>query len=258
MMGICLCRLAKAQTGNDSYAANNCKPVILSIYLHSKNNIVFNSEDAPITFKNPSAGDSLITKAIYTDKPTHLFYKRMFITATGTRQEAGNLLLFPGDSVVLQNNGSTIRYSTGFQTFIDSFINFTILGSPGEPVQYQLFDSIGLMGMLEKIKRDYLVNDRKITASALPFAQVAALKQLNYITQASQICAIPFAHIKPAEKPVLDNAYRQLLAHADSFMLIKSLFAGSVYYQLIAYNALSNTSGPDDFWTYLIRQTAIF
>ena len=210
---------------------NSKKSISLSVKLNSRRSIIFNGYDGPLIFENRSKTDSLITKTIFTDKPVHIFYSGIIVTTNGGKRENGTLLLFPGDSVVLGNNGKTVEYSTGFHNFIDSFISvfdgsYLFDGIPPG----KLLDSIGLRGLLAQANSMYVTNEKRISQLSLQPAQKQCLKEFNYQTEARQICAIPFLKVSAGERPLLDSNYNVILLQADKIALINSPFSSIIYY----------------------------
>jgi len=229
---------------------NSKKSISLSVKLNSRRSIIFNGYDGPLTFENRSKTDSLITKTIFTDKPVHIFYSSIIVTTNGGKRENGTLLLFPGDSVVLGNNGKTVEYSTGFHNFIDSFISvfdgsYLFDGIPPG----KLLDSIGLRGLLAQANSMYVTNEKRISQLSLQPAQKQCLKEFNYQTEARQICAIPFLKVSAGERPLLDSIYNVILLQADKIALINSPFSSIIYYNLITYSALKKGANTDQFWS---------
>lgn len=230
---------------------NKNQTVIISVNLQPRHEVAFNYADAPLNFKNSSKKDTIITKVIRIDRPTHFFYVNINVTKSGEKQEFGSLLLFPGDSINLKDNGHTFNYSTGFQNFIDSLI--TIPKICYDPNLLELGKELkrtGLSSIVLNIKNIYHKNQRAIDKLQMETKFTFALKNFNYLTQANAISLIPFEKLNNTEKKVLDSIYRDILTSSDKIETTSSGLGSAVFYNLLRYNAFKKGIPINDIWDF--------
>lgn len=243
-----LFRFSQAQLLFDSAESESSKQATININLSSRHSVIFNTSDEPIIFKNHSAGDSIVSKRIDIAKPFHIFYENVLITTKGEKEETGSLILFPGDSIFLANNGKRVKYSTGFKNYIDSIIAISTACYGSNTGK--MLDSIGFRAMLTQIGNKFRENDERISGLSLPSARIRALKNFNYLLKAKELCAIPFNKVAISDRLLLDSLYNDLLKNVDILSSINSPFSKSIYFNIISFNAFKNGKNTDGFWSY--------
>lgn len=181
----------------------------------------------------------------------HLFYLNTNVTDSGEKSESGQLLMFPGDSISLNNNGRIVNYSTGFQNFIDSLI--TIPKTSPLPNLIKLnkeLKTIGFSAMVSNINHNYKKNEQAIVNLKLNSKLTSCLENFNYLIHANAISNIPYEKLSNNDQKIADSVYGAMLAGIDKTEAINSGFSYNVFYNIIRYNAYRNGMPVKDFWSF--------
>ncbi len=235
---------------NYSYHDNALRTT-LSVHLSGRKQLIFNTADAAISFKNPSLSDTTLVRHIFLKKPAHLSYNNVIINKSGSDYQTGNLLLLPGDSTVLTSNGQKVFSSTGFNHYIDSFLAVPLLNFPmANRNMLSSLDSSDLPGMFAAVRNNFVANEKQIGHLPMKAAQQRILHTFNYIVQARQVCAIPFDKVKNNEILLLDSAYADILLHTSILDSVSSGFCSWIYDHLIRYSAYRKGVKTTNFWQY--------
>ncbi len=216
--------------------ASSDKHAVLSVLLELHHRIIFNTPSDPLDFNNYTSKDSMLTKIIEIDKPEHIFYS--FFTEKNVHK-VGNILLLPGDSIVLRDNGFTVAYSTGFQKYINNFIT----------VPEKALPTINFNMMLVNAKSIFDKNKNAIANLPMDEKMKDILRNFNHLIKAYQIIGFRFEKEK-YNKLMLDSLYNDLLSQVFIIESLNSPFSSEVYYNIIRYNAFKKDIAINDFWTY--------
>lgn len=216
---------------------------VLSIVLSGHNAFYFNAPGDPLKFNNYTSDDSALAKILMIDKPTHLFYSIMYVKDINDKSkdvtERGDMIVLPGDSIILDHNGHSIAYSTGFQKYIDSLIIISELSNP----------KLSFSTRVSEAKRIYDKNEKAISELSMDANQKSILKNFNYFMKAYQISGFRFEK-GSYKKPVLDSFYNDMLSHIAIIESINSIYTGIIYDNIIRYSAFKKGISSQDFWSY--------
>ncbi|MFT4024129.1 MAG: thioredoxin-like domain-containing protein [Flavihumibacter sp.] len=163
-----------------------------------------------------------------------------------------SLLLKTGMSICLGRNGELMEYSTGFQNYIDSFINilpqcYFILG----PDQSAVLKKTGLTAMLTTADNRYRENAQRIARSGIAPNLQKLLATFHELVKAMEIVSIPFTQLTGGDLSTMDDCYRNIFDSANSLALIQSPFLPEVYNKLMEYDIFRKGNGNNDFWKHL-------
>ena len=225
-------------------------PVVLSVSFNPRNSITFNSLNGnPITFKNYSSGDSTVSKTLTIYKPTHLFFSKVTVTNTGDISEYGSILLLPGDSIRLDDNGHNVAYSTSFQKYVDSFIKVpSFCYDPNTIKINKMFKTIGLRVMLYNAKQRFEENEIRAASASLNERLKNIIHNFNYISYANEVSWFSFFKIISQNKLLLDSVYNDILQNIGKIESINSIFSINIYDRLINYSAYKKGVNSTDLW----------
>ncbi len=88
------------------------KRTVLSVILNGHSTFYFNAPGDPLKFNNYNSKDSTFTKILMLDKPMHLWHSTIHVQDMNDRtkdvSERTDLIILPGDSIVLDSNGHSI------------------------------------------------------------------------------------------------------------------------------------------------------
>lgn len=219
---------------------------VLSIVLSGHKVFYFNTPGEPLKFINYTPDDSVLTKILMIDKPTHLFYSGTFVKDINDHSkditERGDIIVLPDDSVILNNDGHSIAYSTGFQKYIDSFITVTELRDPGFSFEARVAES----------ERIYDQNEKAIAELSMDAKRKSILGDFNYFMKAYDISIFRFEKGN-YNKSVLDSFYNDMLSHMEIIESVSSNYSSFIYDNIIRYNAFKKGIDTKDFWSYFSK-----
>lgn len=241
------------QTGKFATIAIHQSPRTKAIF----NYINENQTASVLAFKNPGNSDTTIIKRVVVEKPLHLYFADILVTSPSQppTKRFGSLLLLPGDSVSLDNDGFRLFFSTGFPDFIDSILRIDIYSNSLRDLRKKL-KTIGVAGIVSEISETYNSNEKVILTlrekQSIDSPHVKALDDFNFIQMCKKICDIPIDEpfYGPVDRKLLDSCYDEIINKFNRVESINSPFSFSILYSIISFNAFKQGRLSDDFWSF--------
>lgn len=241
------------QTGKFATIAIHQSPRTKAIF----NYINENQTTSVLAFKNPGNSDTTIIKRVMVEKPLHLYFADILVTSPSQppTKRFGSLLLLPGDSVSLDNDGFRLFFSTGFPDFIDSILRIDIYSNSLRDLRKKL-KTIGVAGIVSEIRETYNSNEKAISIlrekQSIDPQHLTTLHDFNLIQMCKKICDIPIDEpfYGPVDRKLLDSCYDEISNKINRIESVNSPFSFSILYHVIAFNAFKKGILSEDFWSF--------
>lgn len=254
-----------SQDTNDTIATKHNdqqkQEAILGITLPPGKSIGFNTYDSysrVIHFKNYSEKDALIQKKIFLEKPLQLEFRNILVIPNGDPVlRVYNLLLNPGDSVILLKNADdmlTMEYSSGVTNFIDSLI--VVPKDFGDEIkkQQKLLKEGEINLVLNNIEATFKKNEAAISNLNITETQSGILSDFNYNLKYSAIANILSAPALFSPK-LTDSLYEATLQDIDHIQSINTLQKANIIGTIIGYKIKKGDKNKhdNDFWSNIVE-----
>jgi len=219
----------------------------ISVYLTPQHGIILNyssNYSTNINFINKTSKDSIIKREVFIDKPTLFFAIENLPTF-----KYKSLLICPGDSIVLNDNGNTIRHSPSFLNYIDSIINIPQLFYISSPTTERAFNKKGLSEILQYSEKIFEDNNSRIKDSHLTKELEGVIKSMNYIVKYKMLSYIDIGTVSTGKYQVLDSITKDILLNMAKVEAINDGFQQSIYKFIIQSSYYLKYKKPmKDFW----------
>jgi thiol-disulfide isomerase/thioredoxin len=234
---------------------------VIAVRFNGISEIIFNAIDedqayTPVSFRSPARTDTTVKKRFAIKKPWHIHYANAHFnddTKTFTTT-VGSLLVLPGDSVVLDQNGRHFVYGSHNLGYLDSVLDLTNLYFPGFPAINKELQTKGLAGMIKEIQQRYEDNGRKIVKLQKNKQLTEALHNFNYLMKARGVMDIPKEQAAiPAGKKILDSCYTEFENNLAKFAALQSSFTYPCVYDIITYRTYGAEKPAKNIWDYCLK-----
>ena len=225
----------------------------------SRNKVIFNGNingRALAYFTRKTSKDSLMKELINIDRPTHLFYSSLVVTNNGDKKNFGSLIIVPNDTVKIEGNKITSRYS--FDNYIDSILDLKEEDYElKRPWLKELIQKNGLELLLKKFNDEFEARNLSISNKKdfLSSQKINLLLDFNLILRNKKITSIPFNEIELNQKQraTLDSLYSAMNIHVKQVESINSGFCLSIIYNMIRYDSFKKGTLSTNFWDYVFK-----
>ncbi|MGJ7033822.1 TlpA family protein disulfide reductase [Niabella hirudinis] len=211
-----------------------------------------------VALKNYSNTDTTIIKKILIKKPSHLSHQNIIMQIGGPPiLRTHNLLLLPGDSVVLkQKEDGTfmVQYSSGFSNFIDRIVEIpgSFISFDKKQLQKSL-ESIGIEKTIQNIEATFRKNENVIKNLNLSAKYANGLRAFNKNIKYTELSHLLSANT-PISPKVADSLYDIILKHNKDLGLSDAPSNLSIAKEVVFYNVRKKTkTAPKDFWADIFK-----
>lgn len=197
-----------------------------------------------VRFKNPGNKDTVITREFLLSKPT------LFSDIVDPVQNIfKTLMVFPGDSVVLSQNGETVAYATSYPDFIEKLIDIPPLFYQYNPVFIKVLNQQNATLAAASIEKTYELNDLKIKSSVLPDRLKKNVFSLNNLIRYELYTYINQDQLSVAETKLMDSISREMILIRPEFESLNTEVKEVISNYLIRRDYIkSNRKLMADFW----------
>lgn len=250
-------------------AQSSPKPTTVAVHLRDLESITYNCynvDDGVFTenlvFTNPTKQRTVVEKKFVLTKPTVITYGNILVSHKGRKEYFQNILMLPGDSIVLQKTDSLplITYPKDGNRSLNSLL--TIVNAIDLKVKVNLL-SKGLnpksnnygVKLIQRISGIYRNNKTRIQRAqnngTIDSVFARYLHHYNYTQKCNLITDITFnpANFKELliDNNILDSCYDEIEQHFSQTQLVST---ETPLFGLINYRAFQKHHSTTNFWDH--------
>lgn len=242
--------ISKVSLGNNDFdvAKNSAKNTTISIELSSKKQFIFNYKEhfgTSLNFQNPNDDVQYIKKSFLLSKPTLFSY-----IIDPLKNNFRCLLVMPGDSIVLSDNGKKIEFSTSFKDYLENIIDIPPLFYQFNPLLINEFKKVNISDSFNSFQKSYLNNERRIDSLDLNETLFTVLKNFNTLIKYRMFSYTDQNALKPNDTVLIDSITKCMVDDMDKVNMINTTIKEEISRYLIKWDFLkTNKFQMKDFWT---------
>ncbi|WP_316838293.1 TlpA disulfide reductase family protein [Pedobacter nutrimenti] len=220
----------------------------ISVRLSEKEQLILNYKQnygTYVSFKNLSSSDTTVKRSFLLTAPTLFHYIIDPIT-----NNFRTLLILPGDSILLSDNGKKVLFSTSYPDYIEDILDVPPLFYQFNPKLIQELNVKGAISASISIEKRFEENNQKINDAKLSDGLKTILNDLNN-TIKYQLCSyIDQRNLTLNETTLLDSLDNEMAKNAQKIGSINTTLTETIYKHLIEWSYNKKNKRPiSDFWS---------